>query len=183
VDVATVYCLKPVKLFTLGAGHFTERDIREVARVFTGWAHQDKNGGLQATPNFVHEPAPQVDDETKTCLGKTGPLGPGDTVRITLERPEAAFFLARKLYRYFVSEAGEPGPELLEPLADAIRRQGFKIEPVVAVILRSQHFYSQAVYRQRIKSPIDLSVGRVRMLEAPRSALNSLALTATAESS
>jgi uncharacterized protein (DUF1800 family) len=169
-----------LELFTLGAGHFTERDIREAARAFTGWARQDRNGGSQTTPSFVREPA-QVDHETKIFLGKTGPWGPGDIVRITLERSEAAVFLARKLYRYFVSEASEPGPLLLEPLADEIRRHGFTIEPVVGVILRSRHFYSRAAYRQRIKSPIDLSAGLVRMLEAPRSALNPLALAATCD--
>ncbi len=46
-----------LELFTLGASHFTERDIREAARAFTGWVRQDKNGGFQTTPNFVHDPA------------------------------------------------------------------------------------------------------------------------------
>ncbi len=110
-----------------------------------------------------------------------GAWGPSDIVRITLERPEAAVFLAHKLYRYFISEAGEPGPLLLEPLADEIRRHSFTIEPVVGIILRSQHFFSQAAYHQRIKSPIEFSVGLLRMLEVPRSALNPLALAATCD--
>ena len=85
-----------LELFTLGAGHFTERDIREAARAFTGWVRQDKTGGFQTTPNLVHELA-QIDHGTKIFLGKTGPWGPGDIVRITLERPEAAVFLAQAL--------------------------------------------------------------------------------------
>jgi uncharacterized protein (DUF1800 family) len=102
-------------------------------------------------------------------------------VRIILERPEAATFLARKLYRWFVNEMSTPGPELIEPLADEIRRNRFAIGPVVNTILRSNHFYSRTAYRQRIKSPIELSAGLVRTLELPRSALNPLALSATCD--
>ena len=98
-----------------------------------------------------------------------------------LERPEAATFLARKLYRCFVSEAGTPGPELIEPLAAEIKQHDFAIGPVVEVILRSQHFYSRSVYRQRIKSPVEFSAGLVRMLEVPRAAINPLALSAACD--
>ena len=164
-----------LELFTLGAGHYTERDIREAARAFTGWVRQDSRGGFQETPAFTHDPA-QVDDGPKTFLGQTGRWGPSDIVRITLERPEAATFLARKLYRFFVSESGTPGPELIEPLAEEIQRHQFAIGPIVEVILRSRHFYSRAAYRQRIKSPVEFSAGLVRMLEVPRPALNPLAL-------
>ena len=65
-----------------------------------------------------------------------------------LDRPEAAVFLARKLYRFFVSEAGPPAPELIEPLAAEIKSHQFAIGPVVEIILRSRHFYSPQVYRQ-----------------------------------
>ena len=98
-----------------------------------------------------------------------------------LERPEAATFLARKLYRFFVSEAGPPGPELIEPLADEIQAHEFAIGPIVEIILRSRHFYSRAAYRQRIKSPVEFSAGLVRMLEVPRPALNPLALSAACD--
>src|SRR5436305_6436326 len=60
-----------LELFTLGAGHYTERDVREAARAFTGWMRQDSRGGFQETPAFAHDPA-QVDDGTKTFLGRTG---------------------------------------------------------------------------------------------------------------
>ena len=121
-----------LELFTLGAGHYAERDIREAARAFTGWVRQDSRGGFQETPAFVREPA-QVDDGPKTFLGRNGRWGPSDIVRITLERPEAATFLARKLYRWFVSEAGTPGPELIEPLAEEVKRHQFAIGPIVEV--------------------------------------------------
>ena len=169
-----------LELFTLGAGHYAERDIREAARAFTGWVRQDPRGGFQDTPAFTHDTA-QVDAGPKTFLGLNGPWGPSDIVRITLERPEAATFLARKLYRWFVSESGPPGPELIEPLAEEVKRHKFAIGPIVGVILRSKHFYSRAAFRQRIKSPVEFSAGLVRTLEVPRAALNPLALAAACD--
>lgn len=169
-----------LELFTVGAGHYGERDIREAARAFTGWVRQESRGGFQETPAFVHDKT-QVDNGPKTFLGQTGPWGPADIVRITLEHPAAATFLANKLYRWFVSEASKPGPELIDPLADEIRRQNFAIGPIVGVILRSKHFFSTAAYRQRIKSPVEHSAGLVRMLEVPRNTLNPLALAAACD--
>jgi len=169
-----------LELFTLGTGQFAERDIREAARAFTGWVRQDSRGGFRETPAFTREPE-QVDDGPKAFLGQNGRWGAADIVRITLERPEAATFLARKLYRWFVSEAGTPGPELIDPLAEEVKRLRFAIGPIVGVILRSRQFYSHAAYRQRIKSPVEFSAGLVRTLEVPRSALNPLALSAACD--
>jgi len=102
-----------LELFTLGAGHYTERDVREAARAFTGWVRQDSRGGFRETPAFARD-ATQVDDGPKTFLGCGGRWGPLDIVRLTLESPEAATLLARKLYRWFVSEADPPRPELID---------------------------------------------------------------------
>ncbi len=143
-----------LELFTLGAGNYSERDIREAARAFTGWVRQNDRVGFRATPFFAHDPA-QVDDRPKTFLGRDGRWGTSDIVRITLEHAGSATFLARKFYRWFVSEAGIPGPELIEPLAKEVRRNQFTIGPIVEVILRSQHFYSRAALRRRIKSPVE----------------------------
>jgi uncharacterized protein (DUF1800 family) len=167
-------------LFTLGAGHYGERDVREAARAFTGWVRQGSPGTNRDTPVFTFDTA-QVDDGPSTFLGRTGRWGASDIVRITLEHSEAAAFLARKLYRFFVSESGTPGPELIEPLAEEIRRHQFAIGPIVGVILRSNHFYSREACRRRIKSPVEFSAGLVRVLELPRPALNPLALTAACD--
>ncbi len=169
-----------LELFTLGAGSFSERDVREAARAFTGWVRQDSRRGFVETPTFAREPA-RIDDGPKTFLGKSGSWGPSDIVRISLERPEAATFLARKLYRFLVSESGTPGPELIEPLAQEIQRNEYAVGPTVGVILRSRHFYSPAAYRARIKSPVEWSAGLVRMLEVERWAVNPLALSAACD--
>jgi uncharacterized protein (DUF1800 family) len=168
-----------LELFALGPGHYTEADVRAAARAFTGWVREGREGMFGPRP--VRREPSEVDGGVKTFLGKTGPWGAADVVRITLECPEAAAFLARKLYRWFVSEASGPAPELIEPLADELRRPGGSVRDAVGMILRSQHFFSKAAYRQRVKSPLEFSAGTVRALEVPRSGLNPLALAAACD--
>jgi uncharacterized protein (DUF1800 family) len=163
-----------LELFTLGVGHYTEKDIREAARAFTGWVRNRENN------RFHHDPA-QFDDGEKTFLKQTGKWKPADIVRITLEQPACAEFLCRKLYRYFVSDSAEPGPELIRPLAEELRSHRYSIRHVVGIILRSRHFYAKANWFQRIKSPIEYSVGLIRALEVPRSDVSLLALAVTCE--
>ncbi len=162
-----------LELFTLGIGHYTEKDIREAARAFTGWIRSPRNFGQSGTFHF--DPA-QFDDGQKTFLKQTGAWKPADIVRITLEQPACAEFLCRKLYRFLVSEAKDPGAELLKPLAEELRTHKYSIRHVVGIILRSQHFYSAAAYRQRIKGPVEFSAGLLRMLEVPRGDVRLLAL-------
>jgi uncharacterized protein (DUF1800 family) len=169
-----------LELFTLGTGHYSESDVRAAARAFTGWTFSERMGGFRTSPTVSFNPS-EADTEPKTFLGMTGPWKAADIVRITLEQPAAATFLANKLYRFFISESGSPAPELLEQLAREVVRHQFQIAPIVALILRSNHFYSGAAIRQRVKSPVEWSAGLVRMLEIPKSALNPLALAATCE--
>ncbi len=107
--------------------------------------------------------------EPKTFLGQTGPWGPSDIVRIILERPEAAAFLAHKLYRYFVSEAGTPGRRA--DRAPGRLRSSSMISPSARSSRPSSVrgiFIPNPSIRQRIKSPVEFSAGLVRMLEMPR---------------
>jgi uncharacterized protein (DUF1800 family) len=157
-----------LELFTLGVGHYTEKDVREAARAFTGYSVENGRGLFTESDH---------DAEAKTFLGRTGAWGPADVVRITLEQPACAEFLCRKLYRFFVSDTSEPGPELLRPLADEMRRTGYDVGHVVGVILRSRHFYSRVAYRQRVKCPVEFSAGLVRALDVPRPDVRLLALT------
>ena len=164
-----------LELFTVGPGPYTEADIREAARAFTGWRPE---GGRQtvddADPRFVYEPQSH-DDGPKTFFGRTGPWKADEIIRITLERPEAARHLARKLYRAFVAEDVEPGPERIEPLAEVLRSSGYSIKRTMEVILRSRHFYSASAYRRRVKSPAEFTIGLVRVLDVPRTKVNLLA--------
>jgi uncharacterized protein (DUF1800 family) len=149
-----------LELFTVGLGHYTEKDIREAARAFTGWTREDGSGRFRLIPA-------KSDLGAKTFLKQTGPWQPADIVRITLEQPAAAEFLCRKLYRFFVSESSEPSAELIRPLAAEFRGHDYSIQHVVTILLRSQHFYARAARRQRIKNPVEFSIGLLRTLEVP----------------
>ena len=92
------YARELMELFSLGVGHYTEKDIREAARAFTGWRTDGSGFAFDAR---LH------DGGTKTVLGQTGTWDGGDVVRIVLEQPAAARFLVRKLYRYLVSEKAD----------------------------------------------------------------------------
>ncbi len=155
-----------LELFTLGAGHYTEADIRQAARALTGWVNDGQEGDYAAP---IHFDRTGFDGGMKTFLGRTGPWNARDIVGLALERPAAAEHLARELYRFFVRDDEEPGPDLLRPLADEIRVHHFSIRPVLGLILRSRHFYSGEVRRHLIKSPIEFSAGLVRILDIPRS--------------
>jgi uncharacterized protein (DUF1800 family) len=153
-----------LELFTLGVGHYTEADIRQAARALTGWLKEGGEGDYEAGIWF--DPA-RFDGGTKTFLGRTGPWNASDIARIALEQPAAAEHLARKLYRFFVRDDVEPGPELIGPLADRIRANGFSTRDTLEAIFRSRHFYSASVRRRLIKSPVEFTAGLVRMLEIP----------------
>lgn len=151
------YARELMELFALGVGHYTESDVREGARAFTGW-HTD---GRRFTFNrFQH------DDGPKTVLGRSGRLDGDDVVRVVLEQPAAARFLVRKVYRHFVAE-GEPPPDaLLAPLAARFRSSGYDVADLVGAVLRSRLFFSDHAFRQRIKGPAEFVVGMLRGLEA-----------------
>jgi uncharacterized protein (DUF1800 family) len=163
-----------LELFALGVGRYTESDIRQAARAFSGWVrvHDDRFRGVDE----LRLDAAQTDDGSKTFLKQTGAWKPADIVRITLEQPACAEFLCRKLYRFLVSESAEPAPELIQPLAEELRSHQYAIGHVVGIILRSRHFFTPAVRRQRIKSPVEFSAGLVRALELPRGSVSLLAL-------
>jgi uncharacterized protein (DUF1800 family) len=161
-----------LELFTLGVGHYTEKDIREGARAFTGWSIDKGKGVFSAAAHDAGE---------KTFLKQTGAWKSADIVRITLEQPACAEFLCKKLYRFLVREDEDPSADLLKPLAEEMRKHSYDIAHVVGVILRSRHFYDPAVRRQRIGGPVEFSAGLLRSLEVPRADVRLLALALACE--
>jgi uncharacterized protein (DUF1800 family) len=145
-----------MELFSLGIGHYTEMDVRQAARAFTGWKIKDGKA--------VFDPG-RHDDGVKTVLGRTGNWNGNDVVRICLEQPSTALFITGKVYRFLVSESVPATPELLEPLVKQFRATDFDFRALVARILRSNLFFSPLVYRTSIKSPVDFCMGIVRALE------------------
>jgi uncharacterized protein (DUF1800 family) len=158
-----------LELFTLGVGHYTEADVREAARALTGWVKDGEEGDYGAAIRFD---VARFDGGSKTFLGRTGPWKPADIARIALEQPAAAEHLAGKLYRFFVRDDVEPGPDLIRPLADRIRARGFSVREAMGMVLRSRHFYAAGVRRHLIKGPVEFTAGLVRMLEVPRGRLD-----------
>jgi uncharacterized protein (DUF1800 family) len=161
-----------LELFTLGVGHYTEQDIRAAARAFTGWSVEKGQGAFVGAAH---------DAGAKTFLEQKGAWKSADIIRITLEQPACAEFLCRKLYRFFVREDLDPGPQLVHPLAEELRAHQYDVGHVLGVILRSRHFYDPAVRRQRIKSPVEFSAGLLRALEVPRADVRLLALALACE--
>jgi uncharacterized protein (DUF1800 family) len=150
------YARELMELFSLGIGNYTEQDIREAARAFTGW---DIAG---AAPTFT---AGQHDPGTKTVLGQTGNWKPDDIVRICLEQKSVPYFIAGKLWRFLVSDSIAPSRELLEPLASAFVNSKYDFGAMVKTVLSSNLFFSNEVYRTKVKAPVDFALGIVRALE------------------
>lgn len=146
------YAREVMELFSLGVGNYTEKDIREAARAFTGW-HTDGKA-------FRFKPELH-DGGAKTFFGKTGDWDGGDVVKIILEQPAAAKFLVGKLYSYFVSEVPPPDG-LLDPLADSFRKSDYDIAAIMKTMLSSKWFFSENAFRKRIKSPVEFVLGAAR---------------------
>jgi uncharacterized protein (DUF1800 family) len=167
-----------LELFTLGIGNYGEADVRAAARSFTGWV--EVTGGTDGAAESRHNPA-EFDDGEKTFLKQRGNWNSADMVRITLEQPACAEFLCRKLYKFFVSESAAPGDDLIRPLAERFRSHGYSVRHVMGILLRSRHFYDQAVYRQRAKGPVEFSAGLVRSLGLAHGDVRLLALAAACD--
>jgi uncharacterized protein (DUF1800 family) len=149
-----------LELFALGVGHYSESDVREVARALTGWREvdfQQKRDGL--------DPADH-DDGPKTILGESGRWNRDDVVRIVCAHPTAATRIAWRLYRTFISDTDEPSAELLAPLASAMRENGdVNVARGLELVLRSRLFHSQDCRSKHIKSPVAFTIGAIRASE------------------
>ncbi|TGE21808.1 DUF1800 domain-containing protein [Hymenobacter aquaticus] len=143
-----------MELFTIGRGHYSEQDVKEAARAFTGWSYD-------AQGQFVFRER-QHDAGSKTFLGRTGNFGGEDVLRIILEQPQTAEFIATKLYRFFVNDT--PNPAHIQPLAQAFFRSGYDISDLVERLFTADWFYDAANVGTRIKSPIELLAGIKRTL-------------------
>ena len=142
-----------MELFTMGVGNYTEKDIREAARAFTGWNYVD----LKFVVN-----KDQHDDGDKTFLGKTGRFDGVDVINIILQQPVTADYIAGKIYRYFVRQ--ECSPELQKKLGAVLRQNKYEIRPLLETIFLSRDFYSSASVGTRIQSPVELAVTTYKKL-------------------
>ena len=142
-----------MELFTMGVGNYTEKDIREAARAFTGWNYVDLD--------FVVD-KDKHDGAEKTFLGRTGNFDGVDVIDIIMAQPATAKFIAGKIYRFFVRE--DLSPETQEKLGSVLRNAHYEIAPLLETIFLSKDFYSPASVGTQIKSPVQLVISTYRKL-------------------
>jgi hypothetical protein len=144
-----------MELFTMGVGNYSEKDVREAARAFTGWYFENLTFKVDAEKHDAGE---------KTFLGRTGNFDGVDAIRIIFEQPVTAEYLAGKIYRFLVRD--ELSPELRTRLGALLRDHDFEVKPLLRAILSSRDFYSQASYGGHIKGPVEHLVSMMKHLGA-----------------
>jgi uncharacterized protein (DUF1800 family) len=173
------YAREVLELFTLGIGNYTEKDIQELSRAFTGW-------GLRQALAFRGQPAqikksllealemdlPLVastyceglhDDAPKTILGKTANFDTESALAHIVSLPQTARYVSTKLWEYFAYP--NPEPKIVDRLAKAFAASKYEIKPVLRAIYDSPEFWGEKCVRQQVKSPLDFTVALVRQLD------------------
>jgi uncharacterized protein (DUF1800 family) len=143
-----------MELFTMGRGNYTETDVKEAARAFTGWGVN-----LQGQFEFRRN---QHDADSKTVLGKTGNWDGDDVLDILLQQKQTASFICKKMYKYFVNEKVDDAK--VEWLSNRFYNNGYDIKKLMEDIFTSDWFYEEKNIGTKIKSPIELLAGIRRLL-------------------
>ena len=143
-----------MELFSLGIGNYTESDVREGARAFTGYQ-------LTQDRIFVYN-AKIHDDGSKSYLGQTGNFNGDQAIDIILAKRSAAEYISKRLWSFFAYP--NPEPEVIGPLADTFQSSGHSIKAVMQKLLTMPQFYSDKAYQSLIKSPAEFVAGAARSL-------------------
>jgi uncharacterized protein (DUF1800 family) len=149
------YARELMELFTMGVDQYTERDVREAARAWTGWVV------VRRTSKSLFVPS-RHDGGSKTFLAQTGNWDGRDIVDIIYRQPACARFWAGSLLNFFVYN--NPEPQLVDALAHVIRKNDYELKPVISTLLRSNVFYSPRAYRALVKSPVEFVIGTYKAL-------------------
>ncbi len=150
------YARELMELFTLGIGQYSERDIKESARAFTGWGHDGERFVFRANDH---------DNNPKTFFGQTANLDGDDIISLIFHHPRSAEYVAGRLWSWLAYETDDPA--LLRSLGEVFRSSRFELRPLLRQIFASQGFYSPAAIGTQIKSPVQLIVGSARLLDVP----------------
>jgi hypothetical protein len=143
-----------MELFTMGVGNYTENDVRECARAFTGWYFDDLTFKVDLKKH---------DDGAKEFLGRTGNFDGVDILKIIFEQPVTAEFLAAKIYRFLVRD--EISPALRRQLGTVLRDAHYEVKPLLTAIFTSKDFYSAPSYGGHIKGPVEHMVALMKHLD------------------
>lgn len=147
-----------LELFTLGEGNYTEADMKEAARAFTGWSIDRDSGAFRFR-------APQHDGGEKRILGRRERFDGDQVIDLLLEQPQTARLVVGKLWRHFISD--RPQPAEVECLAAIFRNSGYELKPLLAALFESEAFWDPANRGRLIKSPVDFVVGTLRLFDLP----------------
>jgi uncharacterized protein (DUF1800 family) len=156
-----------MELFTLGEGRYTEKDVKEAARAFTGWSLERDSGQFKFRP-FLH------DGGSKTVLGRSGRFDGDAVLDILLEQDATAEFITSKLWREFVSP--QPDPQEIVRIAGRFRASRYELKAALRELLLSPAFWAPQNRAVLIKSPVDLVVGTLRTFDVETGELAPFAL-------
>ncbi|MEI8342831.1 MAG: DUF1800 domain-containing protein, partial [Verrucomicrobiota bacterium] len=146
-----------MELFTLGIGNYTEEDIQQAARAFTGYRINLADQTFRFS-DLLH------DSDLKKFFGQTGSFNGEDIIDRILAKPACAKFIAKKIWRFFVYD--EPEPALVEALGASFKAHNYEIKPLMNQIFRSAEFYSAQAVRSQIKSPVQWMVQTAKILDS-----------------
>lgn len=158
-----------MELFTLGIGHYTEKDVKETARAFTGWGFSSRararspQGFPRGGAGFRFNPEDH-DDEPKTILGQTGNFAGEDVVRMLCRHPETARHLTRKIWSFFAYE--NPSDTVVDRHARVFADNRLNIAELLKSIMHDPEFYSERAVRRLFKNPADFCIATLRQLGA-----------------
>ena len=147
-----------MELFTLGEGNYSEQDVQQLAKAFTGWGLTKDRLHYEYHPGN-HDPGP------KTIFGQTANFTGEEALQLICNQPACAPFLVSKLWRYFVQD--QPPPAVIKQLAAEFTASGMDLKRLAARIFRAQEFYAPEVIRAQIKSPVQWVIAAAHQLEAP----------------
>ena len=164
-----------LELFSMGIGNYTEDDVKEASRAFTGWTFQNAEYMALRSHKASIWPYSRVawqteyraddhDDGEKTFLGETGRFNGGDIIDIIARNEAAARFISTRLYQFFVAdEVDDAGERLIETLMESYFDSGYEIRSVLRTLFSSGHFKSDGARFARVKSPAELVAGTLHL--------------------
>ncbi len=151
-----------MELFTMGVDEYSEADVQNAARAFTGWTFNfralEEDGAFEFNFNILLH-----DFGLKSFLGREGAFNGGDVIDIIFEQDVTAEFMARKIWEFLAYK--DPPQTLVKELARVFRESNYEMVPLLSAIFRHPEFYSESAVRSQIKSPVEFVSGFARELE------------------
>lgn len=152
------YAREVMELFMLGEGHYTEEDIREAARAFTGWRFNRRVFDLEYAER-------RHDAGRKSFMGRKGNFDANEIIGVILEQPQAARWIVTKLWTFFAYE--NPEPDTISALSGTLRKHQYELAPLLEEMFLSRAFFGTRAFRMQVKSPVQWLVSTCRFLETP----------------